>query len=283
MLLSTTSFASQMKKPDLKNVSCVQIEALFPDRAARVLNWCAQCCDFGEIILFSPRPPTIPFVGRWVQLPKFGYVGYSTFSTKCLHYYVNNEFALVTQHDGFIIHPENWREEFLQYDYIGAPWPEDFGGERVGNSGFSLRSRAFMQACADINIPHNNEMDEPEARRYMPGVDEAADDIWMCKNADVREAMERFGISYAPVEVARFFSSEMEIPELPFDDTKVFGFHDFSRRDERETYKTLVGWTDETVSVPKPIVKITNSQGPVSSVVKLGSSSGRVTQGKWGR
>ena len=25
--------------------------------------------------------------------------------------------------DGFIVHPEMWRDEFLKYDYIGAPWP----------------------------------------------------------------------------------------------------------------------------------------------------------------
>ncbi|MEI7532861.1 MAG: DUF5672 family protein [Verrucomicrobiae bacterium] len=254
----------------MPNVSCVQIEALFPDRAARVLNWCAKCCRFEDVILFSPRPPLVPFVGRWVQIPKFGYVGYSTFSTKCLHYYVKSEFALVTQHDGFIIHPENWREEFLDFDYIGAPWPECFGEERVGNSGFSFRSRAFMQACADISIAHNNEADEPQARRYQKRVDEAADDIWMCKNTEVREAMARAGIEYAPLDVAKYFASEMEIEEITFDDKEVFGFHDFSRRPEREEYKKLVAWEKCELPTPEMLGIEITSRTPSR-------------QGKWGR
>lgn len=273
-------------KPDLRNVSCVQIEALFPDRAARVLNWCAECCTFEDVILFSPRPPKVPFVGRWVQIPKFGYVGYSTFSTKCLHYYMKSEFALVTQHDGFIIHPEAWREEFLDFDYIGAPWPENFGGERVGNSGFSLRSRAFLQACADMDVPHNNEADEPEARRYQKAVDDAADDIWMCRTPEVREAMDRIGISYAPVEVAKFFSSEMEIAEVPFDDAAVFGFHDFSRRPEREEYKKLVGWTEEEKPESRDLKAETGNLKPEASPTVSPTSriqNPKFRQGKWGR
>jgi len=264
-----------MKKTDLRNVACVQIEALFPDRAARVLNWCASQCEFAEVLLFSPRPPKVPFVGKWVQIPKFGYIGYSTFSTKCLHYYVRWEYALVTQHDGFILHPENWRDEFLNYDYVGAPWPKDFGGERVGNSGFSLRSKAFLQACAEINIEHNNEADCEEAKRFQQGVDAAADDIWMCRNPDVREAMTRFGLEYAPVDVAKFFSSEMEIPEIAFDDKQVFGFHDFSRRPDREAYKLLVGWTEQKAESGK---RKAETKPEIQT-----KPEGRVIHGKWGR
>jgi len=36
-------------------------------------------------------------------------------------------------------------EEYLIYDYVGAPW---LSGE-VGNGGFSLRNRAFMIKCLD--------------------------------------------------------------------------------------------------------------------------------------
>jgi hypothetical protein len=188
------------------------------------------------------------------------------------------EYALVTQHDGFILHPENWRSEFFDYDYIGAPWPADFGEERVGNSGFSLRSKAFMQACAEIQVEHNNENDCEGARRYQQGVDDAADDIWMCKNPDVRETMARFGLEYAPVSVAKYFSSEMQIPEIPFDDKQVFGFHDFSRRPEREAYKRLVGWTEEKVRSMKDEGKREEPKHQVQA-----RKAERVIVGKWGR
>ena len=58
-------------------------------------------------------------------------------------------------YDGFVVHPECWRDEFLNYDYIGSPWPlpkpgtkhcyHDIHGNlcRVGNS-VSIRSKRLM-------------------------------------------------------------------------------------------------------------------------------------------
>ena len=44
---------------------------------------------------------------------------------------------------------------FLEYDYVGAPWPpnQDDNSYGVGNGGFSLRSKSKMLECIDmINI-----------------------------------------------------------------------------------------------------------------------------------
>ena len=41
---------------------------------------------------------------------------------------------------------------FFDYDYIGAPWPNNFVN-RVGNGGFSLRSKKFLELTA--KIPYN--------------------------------------------------------------------------------------------------------------------------------
>ncbi len=41
---------------------------------------------------------------------------------KRINSYVATPFALVIQYDGFILNPDAWRDEFLDYDYIGAPW-----------------------------------------------------------------------------------------------------------------------------------------------------------------
>ena len=40
-----------------------------------------------------------------------------------------------------------WRPEFLDYDYIGAVWPHVLDKYNVGNGGFSLRSKALLEAC----------------------------------------------------------------------------------------------------------------------------------------
>ncbi|KAF4746198.1 hypothetical protein FOZ62_025133, partial [Perkinsus olseni] len=38
-------------------------------------------------------------------------------------------------------------DDFLEYDYIGAPWKHRPLGLSVGNGGFSLRSRSLLMEC----------------------------------------------------------------------------------------------------------------------------------------
>ena len=56
---------------------------------------------------------------------------------------------LIIQHDGFILNHKAWDNEFLNYDYIGAPvyW---MGNKliEVGNGGFSLRSKKLLKIIA---------------------------------------------------------------------------------------------------------------------------------------
>ena len=48
---------------------------------------------------------------------------YARYMIYHLHEHVDTEFVLTIQHDGFIINPTAWRNDFFDYDYIGAPWP----------------------------------------------------------------------------------------------------------------------------------------------------------------
>jgi hypothetical protein len=63
--------------------------------------------------------------------------------------------VLVAQWDGFVWQHRMWDPAFLDYDYIGAPWPahltrgEQHRNHRVGNGGFSLRSRKLQQFLAE--------------------------------------------------------------------------------------------------------------------------------------
>src|SRR4051812_4586663 len=64
--------------------------------------------------------------------------------------FINTEYAMLIHPDGFVVNPDKWRPDFLDYDYVGAPWPmpnDEYSyrtpnGEliRVGNS-VSLRSK----------------------------------------------------------------------------------------------------------------------------------------------
>lgn len=136
-----------------------------------------------------------------------------------LRKYVDTEFCMLVHPDGFVVNPESWRPEFLQYDYIGSPWPlptDDYSyrtpdGEivRVGNS-VSLRSKGMLE------LPYQTEV---AWRAYFGNTNE--DGFLTCHN---RRLFQHFGARYAPIEIAKWFGREMDIPENE-DVDKPFAFH----------------------------------------------------------
>lgn len=227
-------FKKNKIRPKLAGVTAMIIEAVKINTAAKVLDHCAKLVEFEQYQLIAPRRPTIPFAGKFIQVPVFNYIGYSTFSTKCVWRYFDTSHMMMLQWDGFITHPEMWNPEWMKYDYIGAPWPQGsvkaFAKKkwRVGNSGFSLRSHKFMQLCGEMNIDHNNIGDRENVKR-TPETDECADDVWMCQRPEVVNKLLQAGMKYAPVEVAMKFSLEGNIPECS-NTAVAFGFHDFRYR-----------------------------------------------------
>lgn len=133
--------------------------------------------------------------------------------------YINTEFILLIHADGYVIHPELWNEEWLNYDYIGAPWPEpkdnysyrDQAGkvQRVGNS-VSLRSKRLLDIAPTLEL------------EWKPFHGYYNEDGFICVN--YRHIYEALGMKFAPLEVAVHFSKEHEIPENK--DLKTFAFHE---------------------------------------------------------
>lgn len=131
--------------------------------------------------------------------------------------YVDTDFCFLFHGDGYIIHPELWRDEWLAYDYIGAPWPlprdnysyRDEAGEivRVGNS-VSLRSKKLMDLVATR-----------EWKSYHGNTNE--DGFICCHN---RKWLESQGCKFAPIEIAKYFSREHEVEENK-DVIHTFAFH----------------------------------------------------------
>ena len=135
-----------------------------------------------------------------------------------LHKYIYTDYALLIHSDGFVVNPSKWNNQFLKYDYIGAPFPlpqdsysyRDLYGNiiRVGNS-VSLRSRKILKLPTDLNLRwerHHGYFHE--------------DGFLCCKNKHI---LEKNGIKFAPIEVAKNFSHEAMIPEIKR--IKPFAFH----------------------------------------------------------
>lgn len=134
---------------------------------------------------------------------------YSHFMIKRLYDYVTTKHVLVIQWDGFVLNPFNWSDDFLKFDYIGAPWthkicaPMEPGDKYdVGNGGFSLRSRRLLRKLASddsINVYH------PE-------------DLVICRTFG--EYLKRSGFKFGNKEIASSFSIEHGKWK------NQFGFHD---------------------------------------------------------
>jgi hypothetical protein len=144
---------------------------------------------------------------------------YSKFCLVDLNRYISTDFCLTIQHDGYIINPECWRVEFLKFDYIGAPWPPNWGYKnRIGNGGFCLKSKKFLQLCDNIFSNFDFRLDIVRDK-YDISINE---DFLSC-NIYYEEFLER-GIKYADPETASYFSVEHPVPEIK---EKTFGFHDY--------------------------------------------------------
>lgn len=155
------------------------------------------------------------------------YNDYNHYVIHDLHNHVNTSHCLLVQPDGFVLFPEKWNNEWLKYDYIGAPWAyaedayiDPFGNHhRVGNGGFSLRSKKFLEVPTKVEVPwETNNSDF----YWMPeGVVNYHEDGNVCVHN--RHIFIEQGCEYAPVEVAVRFSQETRVSEC--DGITPFGFH----------------------------------------------------------
>lgn len=140
-----------------------------------------------------------------VIIPKMDWLQYNKWVCCELWRYITTSHVLLIQYDGFILDSSAWTDEFLDYDYIGAPWNYR-DGRNVGNGGFSMRSYRLMHAIGTDVLVQDNAVYAPE-------------DEVICRL--YRKLLEeRYMIKFAPEELAHRFSFEMHPPRQ-----KTFGFH----------------------------------------------------------
>jgi hypothetical protein len=151
---------------------------------------------------------------------------YSKYVLYELHRHVDNEYCLLIQDHAFIINPDAWSDEFYKYDYIGAPWPysknsyiSPFGENiRVGNGGFSFRSKKLLEVPLKRQIPFD--CTKGDFYKHF-NANNFAEDGNICVHN--RHIFIEEGCKFPPVEVAAKFSYETSVPEnqglIPF------GFH----------------------------------------------------------
>lgn len=217
-----------MKK--LTNIDLVSINCVDAEQSAAAINYCQKFFEFGKSILVTHQDIDADNIELHL-IDKLDWYQYNDRVLK-LNEHTDNDYVLLIQDDGHIVNPDLWDDEFLEYDYIGAPWPgeeswitlqhkdqqdlmrEVFPKNRVGNGGFCLRSRKFLEFSAQFDSCNG-----------------LGEDSFLCTRK-YEEAIE-YGIKFAPLELAVKFAYENPCIEhgtswnerIAFDKSKHFGWH----------------------------------------------------------
>jgi len=149
-------------------ITLVAVDCAYPELAAKALARSARALPVARTLLLTDRDLVYPGVEVQRIAPIRSRAAYSQFVLKELGAHIQTDYALVVQWDGFVIDGSAWADEFWNYDYIGARWPHVQGPYRVGNGGFSLRSKKLLNALRDEAITlgaddKGNEDNEDEA------------------------------------------------------------------------------------------------------------------------
>ena len=204
----------------LPNVTLLGIDCVDVERLIKALDISSEQIQFADVKLLTSLPTNDK---RRVEIPHIGSTEeYSEFCIRRLADYIDTDFVLIVQYDGFVLNPTSWTDEFLNYDYIGAPWfvhdefwftkfnfPRNlFDTIVVGNGGFCLRSKKFLEVSSKL-------ADEGAFDKYHP------EDVVVC--VWDKDKMENAGIKFAPVDIAEKFSIEGSDHVY----SNQFGFHGF--------------------------------------------------------
>jgi hypothetical protein len=221
---------------NFKDITLVAVTGLPDARGeARALQWSLEQMPGARAVLCSPSPP--PDLHRCIThrpIASMNYNEYSWFMIFALWRVVSTEFALVVQEDGWVLNAANWQPAFLDCDYIGAPihlarieapegvyWRKGFewtlemaAPDRtvtpVQNGGFSLRSQRLMRALVDhpqirVEVPPPDSVEgNPLAMRWHHHA--LLEDVQL--SGLLRPALEKVGMRFAPLALARDFAIE---------------------------------------------------------------------------
>jgi hypothetical protein len=213
---------------NLDRITIVSINCRDPELSIKAIERSCKYINFKKCLLLSDVEIKHDYI-ETIIIPKIKSLEeYSYFCVKKLNDYIDTDFCLIVQPDGFVTNPFMWSDKFLNYDYIGAPWDKALSYRGLwmcgmlndsinpnetpiitGNGGFSLRSKKLLEETSKINY---KELHLPE-------------DAYVCiKN---RKHLNEKGIKFAPLMIAKRFSLEcpIDMNEKNITLDAHFGFH----------------------------------------------------------
>jgi len=214
----------KLKLPDITLLAATSVDI---DQTQLAMRISLHNIEFAAAKLLSSSAPSKKYPDiEYVEIPHMDFLGYSRLMIEDLHKYFTTSHCLIVQSDSFVINADLWKKEFLEFDYIGAPWSNkvqvnpnlvlNMEKNPVGNGGFSLRSRKLVKTTSKINF---------SSLKFSI----KSEDIIICHY--LYKEMIESGIRFAPPKVAAQFSMENVNNLYGQDVNSVFGFHGKHLRD----------------------------------------------------
>ena len=191
-----------MDQARLHDITICCIDTAQPLAALRALRLSLEQCDFARALLLTDQAP-LGADGITVRSipPITSGIDYARLVMLDLVEYIETDYVLLVQWDGYVLDGRRWEDAFRSVDYIGAAWYWHTDGMDVGNGGFSLRSRRLLETLANSGLPALHPEDDFICRQYRP-------------------TLEKLGIRFADRGMADRFAFERGEPQ-----GSCFGFH----------------------------------------------------------
>lgn len=185
----------------LPNVTVVGIDSYMPMRTLSAMLSTLLLINVPRLVLVTNRIFNVsnPRVKILPLLPTKDRADRERFMVTRITEAFETSHCLHMEWDSRVVNPSAFKQDWFQYDYIGAPWkypmkvldyPICTTENCVGNSGFSLISKKFADALARVSNPSRRDIS----------------DNYVCLK--LRPSLEGMGLRFAPESVAERFSCE---------------------------------------------------------------------------
>jgi Protein of unknown function (DUF5672) len=190
-----------------KDLTIVAVDTAYHALTKRAIEQAVRVTGSEKVLVFSDQD-FMPG-SQFVKIDSVDQVGYNRVMFKEVAPYIETDHWMCVQYDGMPIDGDMWSDDYTAVDYIGAPWPWGPENRRVGNGGFSIRSRRLMELCLNPELVFN-----------PPGFGENnyMEDTHIC--IMYRNYLESQGMQFADVATASRFSAE-----IPGGRFNTYGFH----------------------------------------------------------
>jgi len=189
----------------LDNVTLVCIDDVYTHEASLLLEHLNSQIKFADVKLFHSKEKNYTYSVKTEPINTIQ--AYNSLLLHDINQHINTNHMMIVQLDGFFFDPKNWNEEFLEYDYIGAPLRHG-NSVIVGNGGFSIRSKELVNKTREIVKEKNINHKDIKLEDWFISI-------------EIRQLLLDKGIKFAPKELAFQFSTHGMMP-LREDS---FGFH----------------------------------------------------------